>query len=122
MSKKLTIIPYRIDFANSLADCFCVILGSLGMSDKCITKNTGLTPGQIHTRLRMAKVSRKAYRNGETMIAKAVVARSRSAAEEQVNHIAQLIRGKTGMDVRALGRRIVLMDQETRDLILANPS
>lgn len=107
-----------VDFANSMADCLCIILGSLGMSDKCIEKCTGLIPTQISYRLALMGISRKAYRDGESIIGKAVVNGCKNAANAQTERLAELIRGRTKMNVRAVGNRIVLMDDRMRDMIL----
>ncbi len=47
----------------------CVMLASMGMSNKPIMEQTGFTPGQIAYRLRRAGIYRRYYRDGISDVA-----------------------------------------------------
>jgi hypothetical protein len=64
--------PRRVDW-NNTEDVQCAILGSLGMSTKCISDKTGLSPCQVTYRLGRANIRRVDYRNGDSYVAKRVM-------------------------------------------------
>lgn len=113
-TKPMSLMPAArtlVDFPNNLQDCFCIILGSFGFSDHCIMRVTGLGASQVHYRLKKAGISRKAYRDGETALAGAVISGCRHTASQQARHLADIMRGATKLDIRAVRDRIVLMDR-----------
>lgn len=81
----------RICLLGRQVDFECVLLASMGLSDKAITRQTGLTPGQIQYRLRAAKaalvagrLTRKLYRRGTSPLAAQVVAVASEQAARSV--------------------------------------
>jgi hypothetical protein len=57
----------RVDFMNDSRDLRVVVLGSLGFSTDFISRQTGLTTGQVVYRLSKAQTKRADYRNGRSM-------------------------------------------------------
>lgn len=57
----------RVDFVNNVTDARCVLLASVGRSNRSIGGLTGLTVGQIGYRLRKHDATaRRRYRDGES--------------------------------------------------------
>jgi len=100
-----------VDFPNNLADCFCIVLGSFGFSNRCIERCTGLVPSQISYRLNKAKINRRDYRDGESLLARAIITRSRETATAQARSLARIMRSATSLDIRAIRGRVILMDR-----------
>jgi hypothetical protein len=48
-------------------------MGGMGMSTKCIVRETGLTPGQVGLTLKHGNVRRADYRNGDNTIARGML-------------------------------------------------
>jgi len=62
----------RIDFRSG-KDLKCAILGHAGLHTSAIERLTGLSPGQVGYRLKIAAIKRKDYRNGESAMSKLIV-------------------------------------------------
>lgn len=54
-------------------DAWCVLLGTLGFSMRCIRENTGLTNNQIAYRLYRRGIYLRDYRNGHNVMAQYVI-------------------------------------------------
>lgn len=67
------VATHRISVLANQQDFECCLLGGLGFSSEVIHRRTGLSIGQIQTRLRKAGISRMNYRNGKSAFALAVV-------------------------------------------------
>lgn len=59
----------NVNFLHNQADFRVVLMGAMGFSDAYIKSVTGFSGGQIYYRLKLAKVRRAAYRNGESKFA-----------------------------------------------------
>lgn len=68
MSKTLNSAPRRVDFRMYEEDFECAYLCALGLSTKCITTRTKLTPGKISYRLKKAHIRRMDYRDGNSAV------------------------------------------------------
>lgn len=60
------------------------VLGSLGFSYKAIAAATGLNHGEIYYRLKLRKVKLRAYRDGESVFSKMVLARTERMVAKQL--------------------------------------
>lgn len=58
-----------MDVQNNTQDHLCVILALRGRSNRAIIQKTGLSPGQIHYRLKLFDVKRMEYRDGTSPFA-----------------------------------------------------
>ena len=71
----------RVDLLHNEDDFQCVLLASLGFSNKYIEDRTGLSFGRIAYRLGKGGVKRADYRNGESAVAKALLKQSQGIVE-----------------------------------------
>jgi hypothetical protein len=62
-------VARRVDVRHDPRDFLCCLLGSCGFSTECIAFQTGLSTNQVAYRLKKGWVSRKAYRDGKSVIA-----------------------------------------------------
>ena len=67
--------PRKVNWQSN-EDLQCAILGAIGMSTKCISQRTGLTPCQVSYRLGKGQIKRADYRNGESDMAELVIRRA----------------------------------------------
>lgn len=72
-------------------DVECIILAKLGFSRKCIAARTGLSEGQISTRIKIAGVRLADYRNGETHLANSVIEAAHQDSTVYFNEVKQQI-------------------------------
>lgn len=64
--RRVSAQPKRVDFTKNETDLAVVVLGMMGLSNKCIKRKTQLTNCQVTYRLHKAGVKRLDYRNGES--------------------------------------------------------
>lgn len=85
----------RIDFREE-QDLVCCLMGETGMFSKAIARNTGLSPGQVNYRLKLAGIRRKDYRNGDSDMSRLVLSQvagrrlrrtTHEAATKIMNHL-----------------------------------
>lgn len=77
--------PLLIDLQRKREDYHCVLLASLGFSYAVIQSRTGLSYGQIASRLRRARVKPSDYRNGLTPISTLVIGKCAQQAGRIIN-------------------------------------
>lgn len=80
----LQVAHHRLDARHNDADFACLMLGSVGWSNKGIAKYTGLTEGQVGYRLQRYGISRTAYRNGESPAAKWILGKVEKALSRHI--------------------------------------
>jgi hypothetical protein len=73
-----------VDALQEPKDFECIMYGMLGFSRALIASLTKLTEGQVQYRLNKYAVSVRAYRDGESGLAKQVIRNAREYSEKQV--------------------------------------
>ena len=91
----------RIDFRED-QDLMCCLLGETGLFSKAISRETGLSPGQVDYRLRIAGIKRSSYRNGESDMSRLVLSQvaSRHAVRTSTAAATKINKFLTGQEKR----------------------
>lgn len=74
----------QVDLLGNHEDFQVIVLASLGMSTKCISRETGLSSGQVSYRCKKGSIKRSDYREGASPIAKSVIKASDELVVKQI--------------------------------------
>lgn len=75
----------EVDFLRNQKDLEAAVLASMGFDTEFIRRKTGLSPGQIGYRLKLAGVKRVEYRNGRSKLAQVVLGQLHGKAKAVVS-------------------------------------
>lgn len=92
--------PLHIDLLRNAQDNHCATLAAMGFGYDCIAHHTGLTKGQIATRLKRHGISPKHYRQGKTVIANLVIQRVGDQVAKVLNNGLMELEQRAGAEHR----------------------